>query len=137
MLIGLKVMDAAGKINDPRCQEALDLLENKYIPGQGWRIEQKYEQYDLSRHRYSLVRWNEEKSGRANDFFKRSSIDCFKTCRGNLVKKVFLKKIYLENKCQLQNLPPKNRNIRPLAITKFDPLAYIIDCKKLILSRDI
>lgn len=68
ILIGLKVMDAAGKIDDPRCQEALDLLENKYIPGQGWRIEQKYEQYDPSRRRYSLVRWNEEKSGRANDF---------------------------------------------------------------------
>ena len=68
LLIGLKVMDATGKINDPRCQEALDRLENKYIPGQGWRIEQKYEQYDPSRHRYSLVRWNEEKSGRANDF---------------------------------------------------------------------
>jgi hypothetical protein len=35
ILFGLKVMAEAGIIHDPRCQEALDVLESKRLPG-GW-----------------------------------------------------------------------------------------------------
>jgi len=68
ILIALMVMDEAGKINDPRCQEAINLLEQKYIPGQGWKIEHTFEQHNPHQPRYSLVNWNQEKIGKANPF---------------------------------------------------------------------
>ena len=42
ILFGLKVMTEAGFINDPRCEEALDLLESKRLPEGGWPAEKKY-----------------------------------------------------------------------------------------------
>lgn len=41
-LAGLKVMTEAGFIHDPRCNDALDLLENKMLPGGGWPAESRY-----------------------------------------------------------------------------------------------
>jgi hypothetical protein len=42
ILLALKVMVEAGVIDDPRCEEALDLLEAKRLPGGGWRAEGKH-----------------------------------------------------------------------------------------------
>jgi hypothetical protein len=42
ILAGLKVMAEAGFINDPRCNEALDLLESKRLPGGGFPAERRY-----------------------------------------------------------------------------------------------
>jgi hypothetical protein len=39
---GLKVMAEAGFIGDPRCGEALDLLESKRLPDGGWPAEARY-----------------------------------------------------------------------------------------------
>ena len=36
ILFGLKVMAETGHIDDPRCANALDLLESKQLPGGGW-----------------------------------------------------------------------------------------------------
>lgn len=47
ILAGLKVMAEAGFIDDPRCGEALDLLESKRLPGGGWPAEARY--YRVSR----------------------------------------------------------------------------------------
>ena len=47
ILAGLKVMAEAGFIGDPRCGEALDLLEAKRLPGGGWPAEARY--YKVSR----------------------------------------------------------------------------------------
>ena len=74
ILIALMVMDEAGRINDPRCQEALNLLEQKYIPGQGWSIENTYEQHNPHQHRFSLVNWNQEKIGKANPFLSAQAL---------------------------------------------------------------
>ena len=41
-LFGLKVMAEAAFIDDPRCEEALDLLESKRLPDGGWPAEKKY-----------------------------------------------------------------------------------------------
>ncbi len=41
VLFGLLVMAEAGFIGDPRCAEALDLLEAKRLPDGGWPLEQK------------------------------------------------------------------------------------------------
>jgi hypothetical protein len=42
ILFGLKVMAEAGFIHDPRCGDALDLLESKRLAGGGFPAEQKY-----------------------------------------------------------------------------------------------
>lgn len=39
ILFGLKVMAEAGFLRDPRCAEALDLLEAKRLPSGGWPLE--------------------------------------------------------------------------------------------------
>jgi hypothetical protein len=42
VLIALKVMVEAGFIQDPRCEEALDLLESRRLAGGGWPAEGKH-----------------------------------------------------------------------------------------------
>ncbi len=42
ILGGLKVMAEAGFIDDPRCRDALDLLEEKRLPDGGWAAEKRY-----------------------------------------------------------------------------------------------
>ncbi len=42
ILAGLKVMAEAGFINDPRCKDALDLLQSKQLPNGGWPAEKSY-----------------------------------------------------------------------------------------------
>ncbi|MGH2797539.1 MAG: hypothetical protein ACRDM0_07665 [Thermoleophilaceae bacterium] len=46
-LAGLTAMAEIGKIRDPRCADALDLLEAKRLPGGGWPAEKRY--YKVSR----------------------------------------------------------------------------------------
>lgn len=42
LLFGLKVMAESGFIRDPRCKEALDILESKELPYGGWAAEERY-----------------------------------------------------------------------------------------------
>jgi hypothetical protein len=42
ILLGLKAMAEMGLIRDPRCSQALDLLESKQLPGEGWPAERRY-----------------------------------------------------------------------------------------------
>jgi hypothetical protein len=42
LLFGLLVMTEAGLIADPRCSDALDMLESKQLPRGGWAAEGKY-----------------------------------------------------------------------------------------------
>jgi hypothetical protein len=42
VLGGLKAMARIGRIRDPRCRDALDLLESKRLPDGGWAAERKY-----------------------------------------------------------------------------------------------
>jgi hypothetical protein len=42
ILIALKVMGEARRLDDPRCAEALDILEAKRLPDGGWRAEGKH-----------------------------------------------------------------------------------------------
>lgn len=42
VLAGLKAMAELGRIGDPRCADALDLLESKQLPDGGWPAEARY-----------------------------------------------------------------------------------------------
>ena len=63
---GLKVMAEAGFISDPRCADALDLLESKRLPDGGWPAEAKY--YNLTGRARSLVNWGPHGKTRRNEF---------------------------------------------------------------------
>jgi hypothetical protein len=69
ILFGLKVMAEAGFINDPRCTEALDLLESKRLPDGGFPAEERYYRVDekkLAGH--SRVDWGGTSKIRSNPF---------------------------------------------------------------------
>jgi hypothetical protein len=58
ILIGLLVMSEAGFLEDPRCEEALDLLESKQLADGGWPAEDRFYQNtkpEISG--YSPVNW--------------------------------------------------------------------------------
>jgi len=58
ILAGLIVLSEAGFLHDPRCGEALDLLESKQLPDGGWPAEDRFYQTtkkDISG--YSQVNW--------------------------------------------------------------------------------
>ena len=55
VLHGLKAMAEAGLVGDPRCGEALDLLESKRLPDGGWPAEARY--YTTSAKAKANVEW--------------------------------------------------------------------------------
>ena len=58
LLGGLLAMKEAGVIADPRCQEALDLLESKRLPDGGFPLENKYDRVTgLGTGSRSMVAW--------------------------------------------------------------------------------
>jgi hypothetical protein len=42
LLSGLKALAEVGAVTDPRCTDALDLLESKRLPDGGWAVEARY-----------------------------------------------------------------------------------------------
>jgi hypothetical protein len=69
ILFVLKVMAEAGFIGDPRCSEALDLLEDKRLPDGGFPAEAKF--YRVSEKRISgnsLVDWGVTRKKQMNEF---------------------------------------------------------------------
>lgn len=70
ILIGLKVMAEAGYIHDPRCGEALDIIESKQLPGGGWRAERKHSKLvDTPTTGGSMVEWGAVSRGKVMNEF--------------------------------------------------------------------
>lgn len=58
ILFGLKVMAESGFVRDKRCQEAVDMLEEKRLPDDGWSAEERlYQNKDKKKSNYDLVDW--------------------------------------------------------------------------------
>jgi hypothetical protein len=69
ILFGLKVMAEAGFISDPRCKDALDLLESKRLPDGGFPAEESYTQASRpSLSGYSPVRLGGTSTKKMNPF---------------------------------------------------------------------
>ncbi len=70
ILFGLKVMAEGGFISDDRCNDALDLLESKQLPNEGFPAEIKYYQVTTNTKRSgrSLVNWGGTGKTRMNEF---------------------------------------------------------------------
>jgi hypothetical protein len=58
ILHGLKVMAESGFIHDKRCEDALDLLEEKRLPDGGWPAEARfYQNHTPEKSNFDLVDW--------------------------------------------------------------------------------
>jgi len=67
ILFGLKVLAEAGLVNDPRCSDALDLLEAKRLPDGGFPAERKfYRVVTQPQNGGSLVDWGGSSKRRMN-----------------------------------------------------------------------
>ena len=69
VLGGLKGMAEVGRLDDPRCREALDWLEERELPAGGWPADARY--YRVSReYRFGaeFVDWAAPGQGRRNDW---------------------------------------------------------------------
>jgi hypothetical protein len=65
-LFGLRVLAEAGFLGDPRCEDALDLLEEKRLPDGGWPAEGRF--YRAGAGRRSLVDWGGASKRRTNEW---------------------------------------------------------------------
>jgi hypothetical protein len=69
VLFGLKVLGEAGRLYDPRCEEALDLLESKRLADGGFPAERRhYNHVETPRSGGSLVDWGGARRGRTNEW---------------------------------------------------------------------
>jgi hypothetical protein len=69
ILFGLRVIAEAGFLNDPRCAEALDVLESKQLLDGGWPAEKKYYRVsDKPVSGRSLVDWGGASKRRMNEW---------------------------------------------------------------------
>jgi len=69
VLAALKGIAEAGLIDDPRCADALELLERKQLPTGGWAAEAKfYEPPDAERGSRDHVDWGGVDKGRMNEW---------------------------------------------------------------------
>ncbi len=69
ILFGLKVIAEAGFISDPRCKDALDLLESKRLPDGGFPAEESYSHPNRPQlSGYSPVRWGGMSTKKLNPF---------------------------------------------------------------------
>lgn len=73
ILFGLKVIGEAGLLRDPRCADALDLLESKRLPDGGFPAEKKY--YSSAG---SLVDWGGTSKKRMNQFVTADALSVLK-----------------------------------------------------------
>lgn len=84
ILYGLKVMAEAGYIGDPRCAEALGLLESKRLPDGGFPAEMTYYGTAPSRTSgYSLVNWGGKHQQRMNPWVTAEAL-CVLTAAGRI-----------------------------------------------------
>ncbi|MGQ9554311.1 MAG: hypothetical protein ACUVWR_09380 [Anaerolineae bacterium] len=79
ILFALKVMAEAGFIRDPRCHEALDLLESKRLEDGGFPAEGKYYKVtDKHTSGRSLVGWDTTSAKRMNEFVTADALTVLK-----------------------------------------------------------
>jgi hypothetical protein len=83
LLSGLSVMAEAGYIGDPRCKDALDLLESRRLPDGGFPAEQTYYQPTtrMIQSRRSLVSWGGTNSRHLNEWVTAEALTVLSAAR--------------------------------------------------------
>lgn len=77
-MAGAHILARAGFAADERCGDALDLLESKFIDGQGWAMERKLFHHNRTRDGHTNVYWEKETLGEANLFLTVDALEILK-----------------------------------------------------------
>lgn len=72
---GLHVLTRSGHVRDRRCEQALDLLESKFIDGQGWATERKLYSNSRGKDYFTNAEWEKEKLGKASLFLTVDALE--------------------------------------------------------------
>jgi hypothetical protein len=65
-MAGLHILSRAGYGADPRCSNALDLLESKFLPAEGWATERRLFTHAPGKDDFTHAPWEGPKRGRAH-----------------------------------------------------------------------
>lgn len=86
VLFGLKVMAEGGFISEPRCRDALDLLESKRLPDGGWPAEERFYAVtkDLSG-RGETVSWGITSKTRMNEWVTADALYVLRAARRSIL----------------------------------------------------
>jgi hypothetical protein len=80
ILAGLTVMTEAGFLSDPRCREALDLLESKRLPDGGFPAEESYSRPTRPQlSGYMPISWGGQSTKKMNPFVTVEALSVLKT----------------------------------------------------------
>src|SRR5262245_48163599 len=74
-MTGLHILTRSGHIRDPRCEQALDLLESKFIDGQGWAAERKLFSHAKGNDDFTHAEWEKETLGNASLFLTVDALE--------------------------------------------------------------
>jgi hypothetical protein len=74
ILFALKVMREAGFIRDPRCAEALDILEAKRLPDGGWPAEARFFSLTQTAGSHDRVAWGGVSQRRSNEWVSADAL---------------------------------------------------------------
>jgi hypothetical protein len=78
-MAGLHILTRAGYVTDRRCAKALDLLESKLVPGEGWAMERKLFNHSAGKDGFTHAPWDEVKLGRANLLLTIDALEILRT----------------------------------------------------------
>ena len=78
-MAGLHILTRAGYVTDPRCANALDLLESKLLPGEGWPMERKLFTHSPGKDGFTHAPWEDVTLGRANLLLTIDALEILRT----------------------------------------------------------
>jgi hypothetical protein len=80
-MAGLHILTRAGYIADPRCERALDLLESKFVDGEGWPTERKLFHHNPSKEGFTNARWEDARIGAASEHLTVDALEILRAAR--------------------------------------------------------
>jgi hypothetical protein len=78
-MAGLHILTRAGYVTDPRCANALDLLESKLLPGEGWPMERRLFNHSPGKDGFTHAPWEGVKLGRAHLLLTVDALEILRT----------------------------------------------------------
>ena len=74
-MVGLHILTRAGYVSDERCSKALDLLESKFVPGEGWAMERKLFNHSPGKEGFTNAPWEKPTLGGAHLLFTVDALE--------------------------------------------------------------
>jgi hypothetical protein len=78
-MAGLHILTRAGYVTDERCANALDLLESKLLPGEGWAMERKLFHHSKGKEGFTHAPWEAVAFGRAHLLLTLDALEILRT----------------------------------------------------------